>query len=143
MNYYINCFINYAEYEGRASRSEYWYFALFNAIISFVASFIDGIFGASIFSIIYLTVSTVPTIAVGIRRMHDVNKSGWYILIPIYNLVLLITDSTPGNNNYGPNLNRKVNQESDEIIVYQCSDCKKPVQKGAKRCSHCGASFDE
>lgn len=56
-----------------------------------------------ILSTIYSLAVIVPSIAVGVRRMHDVGKSGWFILIPIYNLILALTDSNPGENEYGPN----------------------------------------
>ena len=51
---------------------------------------------------IYQLAILIPSIAVGVRRMHDVNKSGWFLLIPIYNFILAITDGTKGNNTYGP-----------------------------------------
>ncbi|EOR95430.1 protein of unknown function DUF805 [Arcticibacter svalbardensis MN12-7] len=50
---------------------------------------------------IYSFAVLIPSIAVGVRRMHDVNKSGWFLLIPIYNLILAFTDGTPGENAYG------------------------------------------
>ena len=55
---------------------------------------------------IYSLAVFVPSIAVGVRRMHDVNKSGWYCLIPIYNLILACTEGTPGSNEYGPDPKR-------------------------------------
>jgi len=51
--------------------------------------------------IFYQLAILIPSIAVGVRRMHDVNKSGWFILIPIYNLILAVTDGTKGDNKYG------------------------------------------
>jgi len=51
---------------------------------------------------IWILGNLLPVLAVGVRRMHDIGKSGWFILIPIYNIVLLATDSQPGTNNYGP-----------------------------------------
>lgn len=98
-------FENYANFKGRARRSEYWYFVLLNFIISFALSFVLTLIspiiglGANVYSFAVL----IPSIAVAIRRMHDVGKSGWYILIPLYNLILLCTDSEEGTNEYGPN----------------------------------------
>ena len=89
---------NYSNFDGRARRKEYWMFVLFNAIISTVISLIEP----AVYSIYSLAVIT-PTIAVAIRRMHDVGKSGWYVLIPIYNLVLACTDGDSGDNEYGSN----------------------------------------
>jgi uncharacterized membrane protein YhaH (DUF805 family) len=50
---------------------------------------------------IYSLAVFIPTIAVGVRRMHDVNRSGWYLLIPIYSFVLTCTEGSDGPNNYG------------------------------------------
>jgi len=101
---------NYANFSGRARRKEYWMFVLFNFIIGFILGLIDGVLGISsydaeysILANIYSWAVAIPTIAVAIRRVHDVGKSGWYMLIPFYNFILVVTDSEPGNNQYGPN----------------------------------------
>lgn len=94
---------NYANFEGRARRSEYWYFTLFSTIISWGLSYLGIAMDFPWISIIYSFGVILPSIAVGVRRMHDVGKSGWYILIPIYNLILACTDSEVGVNQYGPN----------------------------------------
>lgn len=101
MNYYLKVLQNYATFSGRARRSEYWYFFLFNIIISFVLSFVGGLSNTSIISLIYALAVFIPSIAVGIRRMHDVGKSGWFLLIPIYNLILACTDGVKDENEYG------------------------------------------
>ncbi|TSJ42808.1 DUF805 domain-containing protein [Mucilaginibacter corticis] len=102
MNYYLAVLKNYAQFTGRARRSEYWYFALFSLIISIILMVIGKAIGFMGLYNIYSLAVLIPSIAVGVRRMHDVNKSGWFILIPIYNLILACTDGTPGDNNYGP-----------------------------------------
>ena len=102
---------NYSNFKGRATRQEYWMFALVNALFAFALSMIEGfsgIFGnndESILANIYSLVVAIPSIAVSVRRMHDVGKSGWFILIPIYNLILLVTDSESSENQYGNHLN--------------------------------------
>jgi uncharacterized membrane protein YhaH (DUF805 family) len=102
MNYYFKVLQNYANFNGRARRSEYWYFVLFNVIFSFVIGFISGLIGVEILGTVYTFAVLLPSIAVAVRRMHDVGKSGWFILIPIYNLVLAVTEGTKGENEYGP-----------------------------------------
>lgn len=118
MHYYFDVFKKYAVFSGRASRKEYWMFILFNAIVNFVLGLVLGFIGAiagidpiyaNIVVLIYGLAILVPSIAVGIRRMHDVDKSGWFILIPIYNLILVLSSGTKGVNKYGPEPN--VNQE--------------------------------
>lgn len=101
MNYYFHVLQNYATFSGRARRSEYWYFVLFNAIFSFGIGFVAGFLNFPILSTIYSVAVLLPAIAVAVRRMHDVGKSGWFILIPIYNLVLACTDGVKGDNEYG------------------------------------------
>ena len=101
MNYYLKVLQNYATFSGRARRSEYWYFFLFNFIISFVLGFVGGIMDTTVLANIYTLVVLIPSIAVGVRRMHDVGKSGWFILIPIYNFILALTEGEKGENEYG------------------------------------------
>ena len=109
MEWYLKVLKNYAVFNGRARRKEYWMFVLFNAIALFLLGFVDGATGmydpqtgnGTLSSIYYLAV-LIPSLAVGVRRMHDVGKSGWFLLIPIYNLVLACTDSETNENKYGP-----------------------------------------
>ena len=82
-------FNRFADFSGVSSRSQYWYFILGTTIASVIAQLAFGDFGGNLVSIITL----LPTIAVAIRRMHDVGKSGWFILVPIYNLVLVLSPS--------------------------------------------------
>lgn len=95
-------FENYANFSGRARRSEYWYFVLGNAIISFTINILTALLSPKLvfLGIVYSLAVFIPTIAVLIRRMHDVGKSGWYILIPIYNLILACTAGDYGKNDY-------------------------------------------
>lgn len=102
MNWYLKVLKNYATFSGRARRKEYWMFILFNMIISFVFGFIGGLAHFELLGTIYTLAVLIPSIAVGVRRMHDLGKSGWYLLIPIYNLVLACTDGEQGENAYGP-----------------------------------------
>ena len=104
------CLSKYATFHGRARRSEYWWFALFNLIVSVVAAIIDrALGGGQIFQVLVSLALFLPSLAVAIRRLHDTNWSGWWILIgliPLVGFIILIvwfcTDSTPGDNNYGP-----------------------------------------
>ncbi|MBR3454164.1 MAG: DUF805 domain-containing protein [Bacteroidaceae bacterium] len=80
----------FATFEGRAKRSEYWWFWL----VCFVIGYIPIV---QFLGLILL----IPSIAVGVRRMHDVNKSGWWLLCPIYNIILAATEGTQGPNDYG------------------------------------------
>jgi uncharacterized membrane protein YhaH (DUF805 family) len=101
MKWYLSVLQKYAVFNGRARRSEYWYFVLFNIIISIVLNLSAVALRIPVLGTIYSLAVLVPGIAVAVRRMHDVNKSGWYCLIPIYNLVLACTEGTSGTNEYG------------------------------------------
>lgn len=99
---------NYANFNGRARRAEYWWFVLANIIVSIVLQIVDGIIGLPIFGGLYGLAVLIPTIAVGVRRLHDVDKSGWFLLlafIPLVNfylIYLLAIEGTRGQNQYGP-----------------------------------------
>lgn len=111
MNWYLKVLKQYADFNGRARRQEYWMFVLFNIIFSIVAGALDttlGTWGA--IGGLYALAILVPSLAVSVRRLHDIGKSGWMLLIAlipvigvIWLLVLLITDSTPRSNQYGAN----------------------------------------
>lgn len=101
MNYYISVLKNYATFSGRARRKEYWMFVLFNIIFSFAFGFICGLAGVPDLAQLYSLVVLLPSIAVGVRRMHDTGRSGWYLLVPIYNFILAVTEGDKGDNEYG------------------------------------------
>jgi uncharacterized membrane protein YhaH (DUF805 family) len=103
MKWYLMVLKKYVDFNGRSRRSEYWYFTLFTVIISIVLNVLAlQVPALAILGLIYSLGVLIPSIAVAIRRMHDVGKSGWYILIPIYNLILACTPGVMGTNEYGP-----------------------------------------
>jgi len=112
MNYYLAVLKKYAVFSGRSQRAEYWYFVLFNTIIFIVLGIISTVIGnhSNILGALYYLAVLIPGLAVTIRRLHDVGKSGWMLfilLIPfigqIWLFVLMVLDSKPGENKYGPN----------------------------------------
>ena len=116
MNWYLKVLKNYATFSGRARRKEYWMFILFNMIFAILAMVLDRIMGLAIggmgYGFIYIFYSLallIPGLAVSVRRLHDVGKSGWFLfiaLIPIIGsiwlLVVLCTNGNAGENAYGP-----------------------------------------
>ena len=100
---------NYFTTEGRASRSEYWWWYLFTLLASCAASAVgvvlEHLFGLSLMAtILSWGVSILicsPTICVQIRRYHDINRSGWWILCPIISLIFLFFAGDEGENDYG------------------------------------------
>jgi uncharacterized membrane protein YhaH (DUF805 family) len=117
MNWYLKVLKQYADFNGRARRKEYWMFVLFNLIFALIAMILDNILGIAMDDIgygplygIYALAVFIPGLAVAVRRLHDIGKSGWMILIAlipligaIWLLVLMVTDSNPGENQYGQN----------------------------------------
>jgi uncharacterized membrane protein YhaH (DUF805 family) len=117
MNWYLLVLKKYAEFNGRARRTEYWMFLLFHIIVAVAAMLVDNLLGLTFgeipYGFIYMAyalATIIPGLAVTVRRLHDIGKSGWMILVSlipliggIWLLVLMLTDSQPGNNEYGPN----------------------------------------
>lgn len=117
MNWYIEVLKKYVVFRGRARRREYWYFFLFNILISIALGFIDGVTGMldpttgiGTLGGIYSLAVFLPSIAVAVRRLHDIGRTGWWlliILIPIIGaltlLVFSLFDSQEGDNEYGEN----------------------------------------
>ena len=117
MNWYLKVLKQYADFSGRARRKEYWMFVLFNMIFAIVAMILDNVLGIAMEGIgygplygLYVLAMLIPGLAVVVRRLHDVGKSGWMILIAlipligsIWLLVLMVTDSNTGENQYGQN----------------------------------------
>jgi uncharacterized membrane protein YhaH (DUF805 family) len=117
MNYYTEVLQKYAVFSGRARRAELWMFALINLLISIGLAIVDSILGTSgaaagsgVLGTVYSLAVLIPSIAVGVRRLHDTGRSGWWYLIvfvPLVGWIALIyfwvLDSQPGSNQYGPN----------------------------------------
>jgi uncharacterized membrane protein YhaH (DUF805 family) len=96
-------FENYTNFNGRARRREFWLFTLLNTIISYGLLLILSLISPKLALVanVYSLAVLIPSIAVGVRRMHDVGKSGWFLLIPIYSLILACTEGEKGPNQYG------------------------------------------
>jgi uncharacterized membrane protein YhaH (DUF805 family) len=117
MEWFLKVLRQYADFNGRARRKEYWMFILFNMIFGFVAMLLDNLLGiadpvigyGAIYGL-YTLALIIPGIAVAVRRLHDLGKSGWMLLIAfipligaIWLIVLMCTDSNAGENQYGAN----------------------------------------
>jgi len=117
VNWYLEVLKKYAVFAGRARRRELWSFVLCNVLISIALGIIDyvtGTFhpagGTGLLQALYGLAVLIPNIAVSVRRLHDINRSGWWLfigLIPIIGsiilLIFVLKDSQPGENQYGPN----------------------------------------
>lgn len=110
MEWYIKVLKNYANFSGRARRKEYWMFFLCNSIIQVLLVMIDLKTGTGMLFGLYAVAVIMPGFSVGVRRLHDIGKSGWWMFItfvPIIGGILLLVylckDSQQEENSYGPN----------------------------------------
>jgi uncharacterized membrane protein YhaH (DUF805 family) len=115
VSWYLEVLKKYAVFSGRARRKEYWYFVLFNIIVAIVLSLIDLLLGTfssasniGLLSGIYGLAVIIPTLAVTVRRLHDIDRTGWWILInliPLIGTIVLlvfeVTPGMPGSNRFG------------------------------------------
>lgn len=147
-----SCFIKYADFKTRSSRSEFWWFALFQVVVNLVTT---PIFALAVISSIILI---LPSLAVGARRLHDTNRSGWWqllqlptlyiflqpgisnlaafaILLPVIPLIIWwIQTGTITENKYG----NPINYVSTKII---CPKCQFELESTAKFCGECGSQI--
>jgi uncharacterized membrane protein YhaH (DUF805 family) len=124
MRWYFQVLKNYAKFEGRARRAEYWSFVFLNLVIECAAAFVaaalgivgscilsgpgdhvmqTGTISASLVSILYGAFVLIPSIAVAVRRMHDTGRSGWWLWAPVISFVFLCLGSERRENGYGAN----------------------------------------
>ncbi len=172
MNYYLTVLKKYAVFNGRAQRKEFWYFVLFDGLIQLILLYLIGEFsilgqfyaplwlanwppwayvlastilsGLVLYFWIYVLAVMVPRIAVAVRRMHDVGKSGWYlfiVLIPIYGvirlLILLASDSKHGENTHS-RVETSPKADDKKSGSGYCTKCGKKIDAGSKFCTGCG-----
>lgn len=132
MNWYLKVLKeHYTDFTGRARRQEYWMFTLFQIMFVIVAVVLDSVLGLSFSSgtpygwiyLIYILATFLPSLAVAVRRLHDVGKSGWFYLISlipligsIWLLVLFCTDSEVGPNKWGDNPKENGNDNTIDLI---------------------------
>ena len=117
MNWYLKVLKgNYSNFSGRAQRAEYWWYALINSSVITVIHYVDLLIGTTmdwqqlgIIGAIYALAVIIPGLAVSTRRLHDIGKSGWLLLLALTGIGIIplflwhVSDSTPGDNQYGPN----------------------------------------
>ena len=121
MEWYKLALSKYAQFTGRSRRSEYWYFVLFNMIFAILAAMVDNaLWDFPILYSLYGLAVLIPGLSVAVRRLHDTNKSGWWLLIafiPLVGAIVLIvfmaTEGDRSDNQYGAD--PKSAAEEDEI----------------------------
>lgn len=100
MNWYLEAITKkYATFSGRSSRKELWMFILIYSLIELTLNILH----IQILIYTYLLFMIIPYIAICVRRMHDIGRSGWWNLLPVFNLIIFFFDSQHGENRFGPN----------------------------------------
>lgn len=129
-------FSKYATFRGRAPRSEYWYWTLFYWIGLFVILEFTKLYPIWEFGLF------IPNLAVGVRRMHDSNHSGWWIICPIANIVLLFFPSSGPNRFDAGATPQAIDGPPLGSTTSACAVCGKLRLPGQNFCQGCGAKFD-
>ena len=160
MYWYLTVLKKYGDFSGRARRKEYWMFVLINLIFSITALILDNLLVNAfhleygILNILYTLAVLIPGLAVLVRRLHDVGKSGWMVLIllipiigAIWLLILVIQDSNQGENKYGPNPKDVPPQLTEDATVMKsdeeqivCHSCGSQIELSHKFCKNCGST---
>jgi uncharacterized membrane protein YhaH (DUF805 family) len=156
-------FMRYAEFSGRSQRKEYWMFLLFNILVVIALVFVGGILGlvtddgdigggaVVALLIVYFLATFVPSLAVKVRRLHDQDRSGWFVLlglVPFGGIVLLIfmlIEGTPGPNRFGPDPKTEESRfpqgTPSQAKPEFCSSCGSKVPPEAGYCMGCGKAI--
>lgn len=151
MEWYLEVIKKYAVFNGRARRKEYWMFFLINFIIGTLLGIMDkSISNIGLLGAIYSLAVFIPSMAVTVRRLHDTNRSGWWMLIAlvpligwIFFFIFTIQDSTPGRNQYGTNPKEEDIEYSNQTPsdLKKCPQCAELVKREARICRFCGHEF--
>lgn len=128
MDWYLKALKNYVGFDGRARRKEYWMFMLFSILISIALAIVDNILGLTwgagngVLGTVYALAIVIPSLALGARRLHDIDKSGWWqliVLIPLLGLIVLIvwaaTEGNRGDNRFGAD--PKANEDGAPVLA--------------------------
>lgn len=126
MEWFLLPLKKYVEFNGRSRRKEYWMFYLFTVLVSIPLGIIDEVadttfqYGSGVFSVLFSLFTIIPWISLTVRRLHDVNKSAWYLLLYllpiigwIWLFVLTVTEGDQGSNEYGPDPKNPVSELDD------------------------------
>ena len=151
-------FRSYFDFRTRSSRSEYWWWTVFSILLSIVATILYVLLfgGASVLDTITGLGLLIPGVAVSVRRLHDVDRSGWWILIAITVIGIIfpllywyVRSGTRGTNTYGPDPLRSPADADFEGIAGElsfhhgsrfCTNCGTALESGANFCRSCGTS---
>lgn len=127
MNWFLLAFQRFSDFHGRSRRKEYWMFFLFNLLFSAAIVIVDDILGFNegfgFLYVLYGLLVFIPSLALTVRRLHDIGKSGWMLLVSLIPLIgsiwlfiLLVTEGDPHPNRYGPDPKQEI--EEDQQLFF-------------------------
>jgi len=144
VNSYISVWKGIIDFRGRTSRADYWYFVFVNVIIAIILMVLSS--SSRLFSVLYYAYTyamCVPSLAAGIRRLHDIGKRWYFWLIPFYNIYLLCLKGEPYANQFGqpPVSVSNVNETAADIsniAGFVCPYCGNRLTGTEAFCNKCG-----
>jgi uncharacterized membrane protein YhaH (DUF805 family) len=140
MNWYVKALVHYATFAGRARRKEYWMFTLVSCLFQLGLTLVDSLMSGSSFATaldsgtlntVYSIGVLLPSLAVGVRRLHDSDRRGWWILLPIANLVFLCQDGTRGENRFGADPKARSNSPTTGAPAAGAGQARPPAARPA------------
>ena len=155
MRWYVAVLKKYWVISGRARRKEYWIFFLFNLLIVIGLGFVEGFLylwpelDEGVLGTIYQLAVFIPSITVGVRRMHDTDHNGWWILFPIVNLILACKEGQKSVNRFGPDPKATAGDESNAAGAAGVEGFASPTKTQPQSqtlmafCIRCGTRFPE
>ena len=105
VNAWLKMLANFMDFKGRTSKSDFWWAVLGSIIVGIVVGLIAKLLGpvGTILNLLISLALAVPEIAMGVRRMHDTGKPGWWVIVPIANIIFAVKNGDEDDNQYGPN----------------------------------------
>jgi uncharacterized membrane protein YhaH (DUF805 family) len=166
VGFYGLAFRQYANLRGRSTRPEYWWFAIVNALVLGLLVALDGALGwieagqdFGLLSGVYTVIVLMPAIAVGVRRLHDRNASGWWLLLSVIPLLgsvilffMLVTPGTMGSNRFGPDPKGRTQVVSADGSpppaarkgrLVECPSCGRSNPIGRSKCQWCRTPYND
>ena len=125
MDWYLGVLKQYAVFDGRARRKEYWMFVLFNIVIAAALAIVGRVIGLDgVLRALYTLGVLIPSLAVSVRRLHDTGRSGWWLLVVLVPLVgwlivlyFMVQPGETAENRYGPDLKSDTRQRPDLPVI--------------------------
>ena len=135
----------YTDFRGRSTKAEFWWWVLFYYGANIGAAVIDSFLTAGVLGILVFLGLIIPYWAVAVRRLHDTNRSGWWILVgllPLVGIILLLVFFLQPSNTWETNKYNNISSYSEESKPQYCPQCGSTVRLNSTFCALCGHSIE-